>query len=70
MTKIKFMPFVGTQYSEGINGKRVLTLGESFYSEHPEKEGSDVMSKLIEWYVKEDNNKFEYWMNTFTNEHQ
>jgi hypothetical protein len=46
MTKIKFLPFVGKQYSVGINGKKVLTLCESFYSEHPEKERRDVMSRL------------------------
>ena len=66
MTKIKFMPFVGKQYSVGINGKKVLTLGESFYSEHPEREGRDVMSKLIEWYVEEDKYEHEGWMNTYT----
>jgi predicted DNA-binding ribbon-helix-helix protein len=49
MTKIKFMPFVSKYNSAGIHGMRVvLTLDESFYSEHPGREGHDVMSKQIE----------------------
>jgi len=30
-----FLPWIGTGYSDGVNGSRLLVLGESHYSENP-----------------------------------
>jgi hypothetical protein len=66
MTKIKYRPFVGKKYLAGIQGKRFLTLGESFYAEKPDEVSRDLMSQLVEWYVDEDRYEHEGWMNTYT----
>ena len=48
-TKHFFEPFVGDNYSEGINGKRVLVLGASFYCNQDgvsvDKETGEVKEK-------------------------
>ena len=36
MRKAFFKPFVGEHYAEGINGKKILVLGASFYCNHTE----------------------------------
>mgnify|MGYP002857681724 CR=1 FL=1 len=39
MSKRFFKPFVGSKYAKGINGKKILVLGASFYCNKDGKEG-------------------------------
>ncbi|GHV79260.1 hypothetical protein AGMMS49944_10510 [Spirochaetia bacterium] len=69
-----FPPWVGGFYAKaGINGKKILVLGESHYCDDCEDCGSpnnkcNITQKIIEDYLAYKNGEKEFasWMNTFT----
>src|SRR5574344_1494302 len=48
MTEINFKPFIGEKYRMGINGKRVLSLGESHYAEN----AKDARHTIRDWWER------------------
>ena len=66
MTEINFKPFIGEKYRMGINGKRVLSLGESHYAENAKDASHTITQDVIRWYLDSDKYEFEGWMNTYT----
>ncbi len=66
MSGIRFLPFVGKQYLAGINGKRVLSLGESHYTAEEKDAVPAITQNVIKWYLDSNNCEFEGWMNTYT----
>lgn len=65
MSKVKFLPWIGSEYQKGINGKRILVLGESHYCEN----AKDAVSSLTIDIIKDlfDENSFhEPYKNTYT----
>lgn len=62
---VKFLPWVGKNYEKGINGKKILVLGESHYgSEERTDITNDVVSRFLKYHKGE--GEFEFWMNTNT----
>lgn len=78
MTKIFFKPYVPDGYKKGIDGKKLLVLGESHYCERcngtdcaecSDKDScdnftTDVVQKYLGYYVDK-KNEYESWMSTF-----
>lgn len=76
---VKFLPWVGNKYNLGLRiedesivfgtkekpGKKVLVLGESFYTDNKDDVDSNVMEQVMNWYF-DPNIEFEGWMNTYT----
>lgn len=62
---VKFIPWVGSEYAQGINGKRVLVLGESHYCAH-ESEAVPQLTINIIHHILNPNNEHEGFMNTYT----
>lgn len=62
---IKFIPWVGSEYAQGINGKRVMVLGESHYCAH-ESEAVPQLTINIIHHILNPNNEHEGFMNTYT----
>ena len=63
--RVKFIPWVGSEYAQGINGKRVMVLGESHYC----ADESDAVPQLtinIIHHILNPNNEHEGFMNTYT----
>lgn len=63
--RVKFIPWVGSEYAQGINGKRVMVLGESHYC----ADESDAVPQLtinIIHHILNPDNKHEGFMNTYT----
>ena len=48
-----FLPYIGSDYTLGIHGKRVMVLGESHYISAPEDDTPDMTQSVIEWYLNE-----------------
>lgn len=80
MKDVKFLPWEGANYQYGIRvdengdivcgtkeepGKKVLVLGESFYTNKEEDIASDIMTQVMNWYF-DPKIEFEGWMNTYT----
>ena len=63
--KVKFLPWVGNQYAQGINEKRVMVLGESHYCAH-ESEAVPEITRNIVRYLFDSDNEHEGFMNTYT----
>lgn len=64
MSKIKFKPWVGKDYSKAYYGKRVLVLGESHYC--PEGEERETITQDVIKGLFDSDAEFEGYMNTFT----
>ncbi|MDM1370764.1 hypothetical protein [Myroides marinus] len=65
MSKVKFLPWVGTAYQDGINGKCVLVLGESHYCANE----IDAVPTLTQEIIKDlfdSNSPHEGYKNTYT----
>lgn len=62
---LKFKPWIGDNYQQGINGKKVLVLGESHYCASPDEATEsitiDVISDLLD-----PSSEFEAYKNTYT----
>ena len=80
MKDVKFLPWEGANYQYGIRvdengdivcgtkeepGKKVLVLGESFYTNKEEDIASGIMTQVLNWYF-DPQIEFEGWMNTYT----
>ena len=48
MKDIRFIPWVGTDYRQGINGQRIMALGESHYCAHPEEAVPNLTIQIIQ----------------------
>ncbi len=44
---VKFLPWVGANYTNGINGKRIMALGESHYCNHPSEAVPEITNSVI-----------------------
>lgn len=65
MSKVKFLPWIGKEYQNGINGKRVLILGESHYC----AKDSDAVPTLTQEIIIDlfdANSPHEGYKNTYT----
>lgn len=63
--KVKFLPWVGSQYSKGINGKKVMVLGESHYCAH-ESEAVAELTRIIIRDLFDTESEHESYKNTYT----
>jgi len=61
-----YLPFVGSSYDQGINGKKVMVLGYSIYGDKPQDTESAAVQNRVNWYLDDTNVEFEPWMNTYT----
>lgn len=66
MRAVHFTPWIGKNYARGINGKKVMALGESHYCGKPEDDVPSITNNVICRYLDSTNNEFEGWMNTYT----
>ena len=64
INKPHYLPFVGSAYELGINGKKVMALGYSIYGNKPQDVAADALINRVEWYLDDDNVAFESWMNS------
>ena len=62
---VKFIPWVGSQYAEGIKGKRVMVLGESHYCAHESDAVPQLTINIIHHILNPDS-EHEGFMNTYT----
>lgn len=65
MKDVKFLPFVGDNYNKGLQGKKVLVLGESHYCAN----ASEAVPSLTQDIIKDlydPNSEFEPYKNTYT----
>lgn len=65
MSNVKFLPWIGTNYKEGIKGKRILVLGESHYCANE----SEAVATLTQDIIKDlfdENSVHEGYKNTYT----
>ena len=65
MEHVHYLPWVGENYSQGINGKRVMVLGESHYCGKREDDVPQITNSVVNAYL-DSRNEFDGWMNTFT----
>lgn len=65
MNRCIFRPWIGAQYEKGFAGRKVLVLGESFYSDGLSTPSEDVTVEIISDLLDEDS-EFEPYKNTFT----
>jgi hypothetical protein len=62
-----FLPYIGSDYTLGIHGKRVMVLGESHYISAPEDDAPDMTQSVIEWYLNEQKSpETQGWFATYT----
>jgi hypothetical protein len=62
-----FLPYIGSDYTLGIHGKRVMVLGESHYISAPEEDTPDMTQSVIEWYLNEQKSpETQGWFATYT----
>ena len=68
MKNVVFQPWVGKNYHEGINGKRVLILGESQYSDKSKVDCENFTIDLVESYINfaAEGGESKKWMPTWT----
>lgn len=64
MNKIKFLPWVGKDYTKAYYGRRILVLGESHYC--PEDEVRPTITQDVITGLFDPDVEFEGYMNTFT----
>ncbi len=64
MKNVTFLPWVGKHYSEGIEGRKIMVLGESHYCE-PDDVDPEFTTDVVHWYLSPER-KHEGWMKTFT----
>lgn len=62
---VKFIPWVGSEYAQGIKGKRVMVLGESHYCAHESEAVTQLTINIIHHILNPDN-EHEGFMNTYT----
>jgi hypothetical protein len=68
MKNVVFQPWVGENYDKGINGKKVLILGESQYFDKREVDYPNFTIDLVERYIAyaSKGGKSKKWMPTWT----
>jgi len=66
MKNVFFKPWVGENYANGFNGKKVLALGDSHYNQGDEVE--DFVHNLVAHFIEYKNGDTRHmpWMNTYT----
>ncbi len=64
MKQLRIRPYVGKKYDEGWNGKKILILGESHYSENKD-DVEEMTNDTIRDFINNDN-EYEGWKSTFT----
>lgn len=65
MKNVKFLPWVGVNYSHSKYGKRVMVLGESHYCANESDATSDITCRVFDDLL-DANSEFEYYKNTYT----
>jgi len=63
---VKILPWIGNNYEQGVNGKKVLALGYSIYGNTPEDASPEATRNRMERYLNVENVKFDLWMSTYT----
>ena len=65
MKNVRFAPWVGSAYTMGIEGKRMMALGESHYCANPCDADSGMTNRIIRLLFEPDR-EHEGFMNTYT----
>lgn len=65
MKNVKFNPWVGSAYAQGIEGKKMLVLGESHYCADPADATPEITNRIIK-LLFDPNAEHEDFMNTYT----
>lgn len=65
MKAVKFLPFVGKEYYNGINGKRIMILGHNHYCAKLEDATEDITNRVFQDLLNE-NGEHEYYKNTYS----
>lgn len=66
MQKVKFLPWIGSNYRNGLSGKRVLILGDSHYCANPATEAVPQITQNVMEDLFDPNSVFEPYKNTYT----
>lgn len=64
MNNVNLKPWVGKNYQQGIQGKKIMVLGESHYSDHECDE--NFTTKIIAEHFLNPADPHEGWKNTYT----
>ncbi len=65
MKNVKFLPWVGKQYEEGISGHRIMVLGESHHCASAADAVPEITRSIIQDYL-DPNSEHEGYKNTYT----
>lgn len=65
MKNVRFQPWVGKNYNTGINGKRVMVLGESHYCANESEAVASITNNVILDLLNPDS-EHEHYKNTYT----
>ncbi|MDL2303756.1 uracil-DNA glycosylase family protein [Bacteroides sp. OttesenSCG-928-D19] len=65
MKNIQFIPWVGKTYEQGVNGKKIMILGESHYCNHPSEAIATLTIDVIQ-DLFDPNSEHEGYKNTYT----
>lgn len=65
MDTFRFLPWVGRLYERGLNGKKIMALGESHYCADEKDATPGLTQNVITWHTDE-TIEHEGWMNTYT----
>lgn len=65
MKTVKLHPWVGSAYAQGIEGKKMLVLGESHYCADPADATPEITNRIIK-LLFDPNAEHEAFMNTYT----
>lgn len=65
MKNVRFQPWVGKNYNSGINGKRVMVLGESHYCANEDEATASITNNVILDLLNPDS-EHEPYKNTYT----
>jgi len=62
---LNYEPFVGKDYEQGINGKKVMVLGYYIYGIKLEDNDTDALIKRVDISINHDNKEKDRWINNY-----
>ncbi len=65
MRNVKFLPWIGAQYTKGVWGRKVMVLGESHYCASPDEATPEITRDVIKDLL-DPNSEHEGYKNTYT----
>lgn len=66
MKGIRFLPWIGNNYEQGINGKKIVVLGESHYCANIEKDATPQITIKVISDLLDPDSEHEGYKNTYT----